>query len=275
MPNSNAVAKNNILEDYNKAEIINPPSKIPKIFSCPEQSEQTKLNLAISYSYIAENQLANHKKGIQLFEIPPTEDNCQAYCGLEYDYKEGGCGEEWWNPDDSWVVLPNTTDVSCHKGFEKVFQYGGPNNHLARQWGDGTILHKDGCTSFGATPVLRALDSNQPYIINNYGTIEKIWIKPYPPEVPEPYLRWQSTHFHDYVGSAYDCWKSNTLSLDYLKKNGDQKWQHYYDQMKKSESSSPSVWNLHCNLFYKQQNTNALAQLGNAFVNDKSLKLRV
>lgn len=183
-----------IMEVYNQAEIITPPEKLKKIYSCKEQTNDTKLNLAISYSlFMQENPiLPPLKKGMQLFEIPPTEDNCRSYCGLGYGFAESGLQNQWWNRDDSYILLSDINDVSCRKGFEKVFQYGGQSkylatsNHLARQWGDGSILHKIGCTEHGATPVFRVADPSHYNIVEVYGSITKIWIKPYPTEIPVP-----------------------------------------------------------------------------------------
>ncbi len=262
-----------LMDDYNSAEIIIPPQKLKKIYSCEEQTNDTKLNLAISYAYLAPNGLGDMKEGIQLFEIPPTEDNCQSYCGLGYGDTGGGLQNEWWNPDNSYVQLFDVNDVSCRKGFEKIFQYGDDNNHLARQWGDGTILHKMGATHYGASPIYRVADPNHPYIIKSYGPIRKIWIKPHPKEIPIPYFRWQSTHLYNYVGNGHGCIKKRTTyTLNDLKQFGDNKWQVYYEKLvpytattltMSTSQPSPTLTNKPFCFFHNKKYLNAISFLCN------------
>ena len=125
----------------------------------------------------------------KLFEIPPVLLDCKSYCGLgyktldEYEHLEKYVNDSaekkkfgyrtpdqytaiktiknqlWsWVYEESWVRLPKTSDFSCHQGFEKIFIYNN-GYHFSRQWGDGTILSKNGEGEYGATIVWRTFFS--------------------------------------------------------------------------------------------------------------------
>ncbi|MBA4696608.1 MAG: hypothetical protein H2069_04365 [Legionella sp.] len=196
-----ALDKESILEKYRNSQTILPPNDLEPIFFSPEQDQETKDNLSISYIYLQKKIFTNeeHTKNLQLFEIPNTHHNCQSYAQWGHSsHKYHENDDARWNPsvEEGWVELKDSSDLACKKGFEKVIEYGGRNNHLGRMYGDGTILHKMGNTKYGATPVLRVTDPYHPYIMLVYRQPTKVWIKPSSSEVvPQPCFRWQSVHY--------------------------------------------------------------------------------
>lgn len=157
----------------------------------------------MSYSIIS----AEHRQGLQLFEVPNNDENCKEYCGKGYGNNKGVSA--WWVPTEAegWIQLPNNTDFSCKMGFEKVFCYAyevaGNITHCTRQWGDGTILSKMGQTRDGATPVYRVMDPQHPSLVEAYGPVHSTWIRPYQNgTVPVPFFRGQSTF---QGGPVYFC----------------------------------------------------------------------
>jgi hypothetical protein len=189
------------LTQYYAAEIIIPPTQLDPIFVAPLQNNETLANLAISYAFIVPHERPN----LQLFEIPFSSENCKSYCGKGYEKNKQGVSE-WWLPDSAnhWILLPNKTDFSCRKGFEKVYCYATDPNayagHCTRQWGDGTVLSKMGRPIDGATAVFRVIDPLHRSITDTYGPIVSIWIRPYREGlVPTPFFRDQSTYHKAYV----------------------------------------------------------------------------
>lgn len=229
------------LKDYKSANIISAPDKLDNIFVHPKQTEITLMNLAVTYSSILVAHCENDERlshNLQLFEIPSTTQNCKSYCGNGYNNRN--CFNSWWTPDESWLELDNSEDFSCREGFEKVFIYGSDGRHMARQWGDGTILHKMGETRFGATPVYRVTDPNHPLITYTYASVYKIYIRRCPHgAVPAPSFNDQSTWRRarvDFLGR-----EKSSLNLDALKGEGDQQWKTYYEEICKQQKVLQSL----------------------------------
>lgn len=69
--------KERVLATYTTASEILLPSHLDNVFVDPRHDDTSLENLAISYSIIS----AQYRQGLQLFEVPTSDDNCKAYCG--------------------------------------------------------------------------------------------------------------------------------------------------------------------------------------------------
>ncbi|MCW5589447.1 MAG: hypothetical protein KIT27_07245 [Legionellales bacterium] len=220
-----------VLEQYQTATLINPPQQLSSIFITPAHTLESIRNLAITYAVYQKdfNVQMENDATIQLFEVPVMDACCLRYTLLGYDFldntqlnKELTSMVDWRVDDlikEGWVKLDDPKDFSTHQGFEKIFFYHNSNvgtySHFTRQWGDGTVLSKDGTPTCGATPVVRALSPEHAVITARYGEVRATYIRPYhknfnellsakpTAEVPVPYLRWQSSHLYAFVSSEY------------------------------------------------------------------------
>lgn len=230
------VSEKKIVAAYSEAPDIIPPESLPGVFFCEKQTHQTQANLVYSWillnksqhiqeyysiktPLISENSYQQFTGSLQLFSVPiGIFDNCHAYTARSYTDEliaspntpllyQGAWGNRYLTDLKShgYVRLESNQDFRCKYGFEKIYEY--ERDHTARQWGDGTTLHKIGKVENTQTPVLRVIDPHHPYITQSYGKVKAIWVKPYADQasVPEPYLRFQSTRINQnyaYVGCA-------------------------------------------------------------------------
>jgi len=205
-----------LLRMYNNSKIINPPKDLPCIYYDKKQTPETINNLEISYEYFKDTKKSSYfSDGTQLFSIPGTNHNCAEYCLDGYSelknnyssFSHLGIDEK----ENGWIKLEDKKDFSCRENFEKVFAYFRDSGcfknaefHWARQWGDGTILSKEGMTWNGATPVWRTISPEDPAFKGRHGEVNEVWVRYYGDRVPDPYLRSQSVHIFCRVPGSKD-----------------------------------------------------------------------